>query len=267
MKKIRKFCYPFFLILACSLGRVSAQSYYLLPESFFPERGQEVKMSMFSEKGFDSRKAKGIPASQFRSAMMYAGGKPVNLLPEGAKGAGAELAIKPEDQGLCLVSARKDLLLDALDREEVIRQLSDEGFNALAEKAGDKEEMALNNILYAKALVMNSKASGKCYEENTGQDLEVLLMQNPYKLKYGEDITVQILFKGKPLTKARAEVYTRTINGSVIPSESSSDSEGKVYIKLNRAGDWMLKVTHIEPSEKDGEYTRWCSSYTFGFRQ
>lgn len=252
------------LLLTCSFNLLNAQSYYLMPGGFFPEKGQMTDVGVFYGKGFDTVKAKKLPVSQLADASLYAGGKPINLL-SANKDAESHLSVQLNNSGLCMVTAKKELSESEIDREDVIRQLSDEGFPELSGKVSDKEEMSINNIFALKTLLMAAKPSGNEYSEKTGHDLELVLLQNPYKLKYGEDLTAQILFKGKPLGKIRAEVYTKTLNGTVFPSENISDEDGKIYIKLNRSGDWMIKVINIAPAEK-ADYNRWCSTYTFGFR-
>lgn len=253
------------LLLTCSFHLLYAQSYYLMPGGFFPEKGQMADIGVFYGRGFDTVKARRLPVSQLADAFLYAGGKPVNLLPAN-KDAQTHLSVQMNNPGLCMVTAKKETSESEIDREDVIRQLSDEGFPELSEKVSDKEEMSINNVFALKTLLMTAKPSGNIYDEKTGHDLELVLLQNPYKLKYGEDLTAQILFKGKPLAKARAEVYTKTLNGTVFPGESVSDEDGKIYIKLNRSGSWMIKVISILPSEQGADYIRWCSTYTFGFR-
>ncbi|PWG81007.1 DUF4198 domain-containing protein [Pararcticibacter amylolyticus] len=252
------------------LNIVNAQSFYMIPYSFFPEKGQKIDIGVFSGKGFDTLKAKKTPLSQLSSAFLYAGGKPVSLQHDD-KGSQSSLSLQLQSTGLCMIVAKKETPGLVSDREEVIRQLTDEGFADLAEKAGDEEEMSINNIFTLRTLLMSEKPSGNCYGEKTEEDLEIVLLQNPYKMKYGEDVTAQLLFKGKPLAKVRTEIYTRTLAGTVVPAESVTDSEGKIYVKLNRSGDWMLKAVYIKPAEKtsakDADYTRWSSSFTFGFRQ
>ena len=260
-----KYLFSSFLIIY-SFSSLFAQNTYLLPRSFFPQKGEMVEIGGFYGKGFDTIKAKRVPVSQFSGATLYASGKPVDLLPAGTKNTQNYLSVQLNNPGICLVAAKKELLVPDLDREDVIRQLADEGFNSLASKAGDKEEMSVNNIFSSKTLLMVNKPSGGYYEEKTGHDLEIVLMQNPYKMKYGEDLTVQILFRGKPLAQSKAEVYTRTLNGTIFVGDNVTDADGKLYIKLNRSGDWMIKAINAEAASQGADYNHWCSTYTFGFR-
>lgn len=222
-------------------------------------------IGVFYGKGFDTLKAKRTPISQLSEARLYAEGKPVNLLPEGGSTL-TYLSVQLPGSGIGLITAKKEVKITEIEREDLIRQFSGEGFTDLSEKIADKDEFDINNIFEAKTLLMASRSGGNYYSEKAGQELELTLSQNPYKLHYGEDIAVQVLFRGKPLAKVHTEVYTKTLNGSIFVAEYLSDEEGKVYVKLNRSGEWMIRAVHILPADQGIDYNRWSSSYSFGFR-
>ncbi len=265
---IMKYIYSLLIVLL-SATTGFAQSYFLDSPTYFYEKGGAVSFRVVSGRGFDTSNVRIITPAQLNAAALYASSKPQDVL--AANKEAKAFDIKSDNSGVMLMSAGRELNIDNIEREEVMRQLSDEGFSDLASKADDKEELNLKNVFCMKSLVMVGKPGGGVYSEVVGQELELVPQQNPYKLKYGEDVTVQVLFKGKPLPKAKLEIYVRTINGSVLPSETSTDNDGKAYLKLNRAGDWMLKVVnfeHLENADNKGpDYERWLSTLTFGFKQ
>lgn len=248
---------------------LQAQSYFMLPSDFFPPKGGKISIGVFNGKGFDSVSSKPIPLAEMSDISLYAGSKPVNLK-TAFKPQDLQIAVDMQESGLSMLTASRELVIDNLDREDLMRQLSDEGFPKLVEKADEKEELGIRNKFCMKTLVMTAKPSGGLYSDKTNQELEIIPQQNPYKLKYGEDVTFLVLFKGNPLPNATAQIFTRTLNGSIIPAESTTDADGKIYLKLNRSGQWLLKVIHIQPipnaPEKGPDYDRWCSSFTFSFR-
>lgn len=256
--------------LLCGSLNLQAQSYFLVPSSFFSQKGDKIQFNVYNGKSFDTTSAKRIPVTELKEASLYTNSKPVNLLSEDKTVAKSAIDLSLQDAGICMVTASRELIIDNLDREDVMRQLADEGFQKLVDKADEKEEMGIRNLMITKSLVVASKPSGGVYGDRVNQPLELVPQQNPYKMKYGEDMTLQVLFKGKPLTDSRVQVMVRTINGSVIPSDYTTDGDGKIYLKLNRSGEWMLKVLCIEPianaPEKGPDYDRWCSVLTFGFR-
>ena len=251
------------LLTFFSVSMLSAQTYYLSPSSFFSAKGQKAEIGLFYGNGYDTTKAKKTPVSQLNGIFLYAGGKPVDLKPHDSE---LNLSVELQNAGTCMISAKKEALVSDLEKDDVARSLSDDGFNELVENMDDEEVLNVNYVFAAKTLLMADKPSGSVHEEKVNEDLEILLLQNPYKLKYGEDIMLQVLFKGKPLKKARTEVYTRTLNGGIFSEIYSTDEEGKAYVKLNRAGDWLAKVVHVLPEGKDVNYTRWCSTFSFGFK-
>lgn len=258
------------IILLFSVHLANAQSYYLMPATFFPEKGGQTQIDVYYGKGFDTTKARKTPVSQLAAAFLYNGKKPMNLLPDN-KDNKSFLPLSVNDHGLYLIAVKKTSHLLNIEREELQDEFSDEGFGELASKLEDKDEFNIDEIFTAKTLVMAEKPSGNYYSEKSADELEIVLEQNPYKMQYGEDLTAQVLLHGKPVSKVKAEVYTRGLNGTIFISEFTSDEDGKLYIKLNRTGEWMIKVVQILPSkDKDNakvpDFRRWSATYSFGFK-
>jgi uncharacterized GH25 family protein len=96
-----------------------------------------------------------------------------------------------------------------------------------------------------------------------GQELEIVPAVNPYAIKPGGALTVQVLFRGSPLVKRavtaanrhRANIRTRTVR---------TDSDGRATFTLDRSGDWMIRLVHVEESRELGvDWRSWWSSLTF----
>ncbi|HEY9197436.1 MAG TPA: DUF4198 domain-containing protein, partial [Mucilaginibacter sp.] len=97
-------------------------------------------------------------------------------------------------------------------------------------------------------------------------EYEIVIKQNPYKADYGDDVTAEVLFRGKPLKDAAVILYVKTINGNVFPQKLSSDASGLIYFKLSREGIYMLSSVHIEASkDKNADFESWGTTYTFAF--
>ncbi|WP_407426615.1 DUF4198 domain-containing protein [Arcticibacter sp.] len=245
-------------------GTVLAQEYYLRPHTFALKEKEDLNVELYRGSKFDIGEDRKVENSRLKSAKIYRGAKPENLI-DSAGAVKSSLMVPYKSSGLHLVAAELFNSVEQKSRTSLNNQFAEEGFADVADKAGMKQLFSVNNHYSLKTLVISDKASGSAYEVKTDGDFEIVLSQNPYKMKYGEDITVQVLSKGEPVKKAYVAVTTKTLNGSLFASSQVTDDEGKAYVKLNRAGEWLIKAVNILPAEKSADFDRWFSSYSFSF--
>jgi uncharacterized GH25 family protein len=96
-----------------------------------------------------------------------------------------------------------------------------------------------------------------------GQEIEIVPLANPYGLAPGQSLTVQVLFRGKPLA-GRAIVAASRRNASVATQRLRTDAQGRATFRIDRTGDWMFAVVHMEPSSEPGaDWRSFWASLTF----
>lgn len=252
-------------LLATMLSATAiAQEYYLKPHTFGLKDKEAINIEIYRGNKFDSGEDRKVENPRLKSASFFQGSKPENLI-DSAGVVMSVLKVPFKNTGLYLTSVDLFNSVEQKSRTSLNNQFSEEGFADVADKAGMKQLFSVNNHYSLKTLVMAEKPSGSAYEVKTEGEFEIVLLQNPYKMKYGEDITVQVLSKGEPVKKAFVSVTTRTLNGSLFASSQVTDDEGKAYVKLNRAGEWLIKAVNILPAEKSADFDRWFSSYSFSF--
>lgn len=245
-------------------GTTLAQEYYLRPHTFALKGKEDLRVELYRGNKFDSGEDRKVENSRLKGASVYQGSKPESLI-DSAGSVKSVLMVPYKGSGLNLVSVELFNSIEQKSRTSLNNQFAEEGFADVADKAGMKQLFSVNNHYSLKTLVVSDKPSGSAYGVKTDGDFEIVLSQNPYKMKYGEDITVQVLSKGDPVKKAYVAVTTRTLNGSLFASSQVTDDDGKAYVKLNRAGEWLIKAINILPAEKSADFDRWFSSYSFSF--
>lgn len=254
----------FLIILFARTG--SAQEYYLKPQSFITKAEKEVLIDLYRGNKFDTNEDRKIENVKIRNASYFQSSKPISLIDSaGTLKSSFQLPLK--DKGLYVTSVELFGSVEQKSKTSLNNQFTEEGFAELAEKIAMKQLFSVNNHYSVKTLIMAEKSSGDAYKISSESDFEIVLMQNPYKMKYGEDVTVQILSKGKAIPKVHVSIVTKTLSGSLFSSEQITDDDGKVYVKLNRAGIWLIKAINILPAEKDADFDRWFSSYSFSFNK
>lgn len=95
---------------------------------------------------------------------------------------------------------------------------------------------------FSKTLV-NMQAVGETWKQVLGDRLEVVPMVNPATVKPGQDLKVQILFDGKPLSTrvyATYDGFTDTPNSYAYFTETAEDGTAK--IRITQPGLWMVRV-------------------------
>ncbi len=248
-----------------------SQQYLLLPDEFYPAKGQSVGTKLLTGREFSEMVNMKYQSSNTAAFWLYEGSKKTDLKAVTTDSLSPVNTRKFESAGLAMLSMERRTLGAEMNKSEFITYLQEESLAELTDKVENTGQSYFKEkqTFYLKTLLAVDKASGNIYSQKLGHDLEILLLQNPCKMMYGDDLTAQLLFKGKPLNNALVAVYTKGPSGKTFTTTYSSDLEGKIYFKLNRSGTWMINTVHMEPAEdkKIADYDSWRANYTFGFKE
>ena len=105
---------------------------------------------------------------------------------------------------------------------------------------------------------------------NLDYPIEIILSQNPYTLKKGDELGFQVLRNGKPVINqlvyaSYAGFHEHADEGSHVETatmRTNSKGFGKVAISEN--GEWYLRVIHMVKSDKEGiDYESNWATFTF----
>ncbi|MDN3551326.1 DUF4198 domain-containing protein [Mucilaginibacter aquaedulcis] len=246
----------------------SSQDYFLLPENFYMKKGEKLNLHLLSGNEFQKEAEYKSQNAKISKFTLYEGSKKTDLnnLPKDTSANILNYTL--ENSGLALIEVVKTESIES-ERNKFLKNLGNEGLDKIAEDAKNSNQQYFveKSNRYVKTLIAIDKANGKDFDKPLGEDYEIVIQQNPYKASYGDDVTAQILFKGKPLKDAVVIVYTRTISGNVFPQKLSSDGQGQVYFKLSREGIYMISSVHIEAStDKNADFESWGATFTFAFK-
>lgn len=100
-----------------------------------------------------------------------------------------------------------------------------------------------------------------------GQDLEILPLAHPYSLKPSSQLAVRILFRGKPLP-GRAVTFANRFRSNVATRIVRSDEKGEAAVPLERTGEWLIALVHMESSaDPDADWRSYWSSLSFALSE
>lgn len=93
----------------------------------------------------------------------------------------------------------------------------------------------------------------KGWDTKTGDTLEIMPLTNPLTLKRGDNLEVQVLYKGQPVS---VETITATYDGFTDNANSYAYStepygEGKAKVKISESGLWMVRVQYVAEEKGD----------------
>ncbi|MCP4813466.1 MAG: DUF4198 domain-containing protein [Planctomycetaceae bacterium] len=96
-----------------------------------------------------------------------------------------------------------------------------------------------------------------------GLPLEIVPLTDPFTLKVGNTLPIQVLFKGKPLNNAHL--------GWAYPNEGNeprgtirTDTKGNALIPLAQSGLITIRLTHMtRPKKEDHEWESFWTTLTF----
>jgi uncharacterized GH25 family protein len=241
---------------------------FLLPESFYLHKGDKLNVHLLTGDNLMQEGEERFNAKKTSKFNIYEGSKLTDLLKVAKDSAAPVLSYPINNAGLVMVELNtKDDIIE-LPHEDFVAYLTKQGYDNQADKI--KDDTRLNLVekyrYYLKTLVSVDGGGGNAYSKVLGNDLEIVLKQNPYKKSYGDDITAVVYFMGKPLKNSNVLLYIKTASGNVHPQLLASDANGQVFFSPSRDGIYMLRCVHIEPSKNnDADFETWFATYSFAF--
>lgn len=106
-------------------------------------------------------------------------------------------------------------------------------------------------------------ADGAALTRPVDQTLEIVPLSDPFALRKGTALQVQVLFRGAPLAGARVG-WDLPGNGDLLAGETWTGADGKCWVPVSQSGLMMLRLVHMtRPSTADYEWESFWSSLTF----
>ena len=170
-----------------------------------------------------------------------------------------------------------------LSTETRIIELSAEDFNGYLKhdgildvlearkKSGETNQPARE--LYSKHVKTVIQAGSKrteSFNTNLGYPIEIILSQNPYKLKKGDELGFQVLRDSKPVANqlvyaSYSGFHEHADEGTHVETVTMrTNSKGFGKLKLIENGEWYLRLIQMVKSDKEGiDYESNWATFTF----
>jgi uncharacterized GH25 family protein len=257
------------LILAAVIGlAATTHDFFLLPELFFMHKGDKLNLHLLSGDTFTKDAEISYQPAKTTRFMLYNGSKKIDLTKAAKDSAVPVLNYEMLNSGQSLIEMTRGYEFSFTSRDSYAEFLNNQGLDKMAEKvkSGNQFRVKEKYTRYLKTLVSVDNTDGDAYKKELNEDFEVILKQNPYKKRYGDDMVAVLKFKGKPVAAAAMALYIKTITGNVYTQNLTTSNDGEVTFNLSREGVYLLRSVKIEPTkDKDADYESWWTSFTFPF--
>ncbi len=159
----------------------------------------------------------------------------------------------------------------AMERDKFNQYLAEEGQEAviaLRARLGQSDQGGKEVYSrYLKALIQDRDVAGSIpstlYKRRVGQRLEILLENDPGRMKPDKPLTVKVLFEGKPLAGAKVFACRREAGElGVVSLSATTSAQGLAEFKLDQSGVWLVRLIHFRmPTDRKPESTTPWESY------
>lgn len=293
----RNLCYAWLGAWALLVGggvlpAARAHDLWLQPSTYFAPRGQEVGVSLVLGEHGQVGETKPLRRADIPRFGRFGARRPTqDLLGDPALKEGATTTttvnFRAEGGSTLLAMERAPKRLDQ-GPEEFTRYLTEEGqTEALARRAqtGQNGQPGRERYRrYLKTLVQDtepSSGSAVLYRRRVGQRLEILLENNPGRLRPDQPVRVRVRFEDRALPGVRVTALHRPRPDA--PADrtltATTDPEGRAsFPPFDAAGPWLVRLVYVRPAAPaapppnppaTGDDVAWESfwaAYSFGVR-
>jgi uncharacterized GH25 family protein len=267
-KQMKRLPLVLLLLAVAAIGYAATHDYFLMPETFFLHKGDKLTLHLVEGDQFVKQNEVGAHAAKITSFMLYSGKKKVDLTSLAKDSAAILINYPMENAGQSLIAVTTAVEHSNSSRDAYADFLTTLGYNNLADKVKSSNQFRVKEkyARYMKTLLSVDNHDGREYDKVLGEQSEIVLKDNPYDKRYGEDFVAQLLFMGKPAKGETVSVYIKSLGGNVYVQNYTTDNKGEITITMSREGIYMLRNVHVEPTtDKDADYVSWWTSYTFPF--
>lgn len=262
-----------FALLIMVAAPVFAHDYWFNPTSYFAPVGGSIEVRLYVGDEYKIEEERPLQKERTAGFQMFSAGQgPVNLTARGQDNQSPVASLSFKSAGNYLIAMERKAATIKLDARKFTDYLAEEGLDsiiALREQAGEGGKEGRERYRrYLKALFQVGDQSDDIYNRVLGQRLEIIPQSNPYGMKPGDTLRVRIIFEGKPLAGAKVFAYNRS-GDEVHEQAQRTTSDGMVAFKLDRPGEWLVRLVHMRRCVRDCAEIDWESfwgAYSFGMK-
>lgn len=243
-------------VLAWLLGAGSllAHEFWFEPTSHFVEMGGTMRVALRCGMNF-AGDPRPLDATLVSAVRRYDARGVTDLMSRlGAPPTPDALALEATTSGtvvLALDTFAKSLTLPGDRFTPYLQEEGLDGVIAARRAAGKTDEPGRERYRRCiKTLIQVGDVMDRTFSVRTGQRLEIVPLANPFAVKAGETLMIEVTFDGRPLPGALVRAWHRG-PAAVTRGEARTDAAGRAEVRLGKTGEWMLSLVHMVPVTDD----------------
>ncbi|MCZ6691534.1 MAG: DUF4198 domain-containing protein [Planctomycetota bacterium] len=252
-----------------------AHDYWLAPEKFSVKKGESLVVRLHVGMALEPETERELQKDRTERFALVTSERAIDLLEGAEDGTTPVLRRKMEDEGAVLLVMDRAFAFIELEDEKFSEYLEHEGLGEiekLREKIGHrkKERERYKRCLKSLVRVVEEKGArptgaGRLAGKVVGQDIEIVLLDDPFAAKPGTSIRAKVLFEGKPLAGKDVMAHHRGEETGFTRLEARTDANGVVAFRLEEAGLWVMRLVHmrISSDKKAADWESFWAVYTF----
>ncbi|MEP6901021.1 MAG: DUF4198 domain-containing protein [Actinomycetota bacterium] len=247
-----------------------AHEYWFEPDKFFLAQGEKTAVHLYVGDGLvKDREEREFQLEKTTLFQLFSAEKSVELKTSIAEKTMPIYSFSADKSGNYLLAMERNwsyLKLAADKFEDYLREDGMEYIIAEREKLGEsKKEGRERYSRFLKSLLQVGDKKDATYKKQVGLKLEITPLENPYSKKAGDKLQFQVMFDGKPLTGRTVFADNRAAETQKI----ITDKNGKLTIKLEKNGLWLVRLVVMQRCKTDCAEADWESfwgAFSFGIK-
>lgn len=267
MRKI----YTFLLIFAFSVSAF-AHEYWFEADKFFLTPQEKTAVHLYVGEALKHDEERIYQKSKTEIFRLFSAGNNLDLKNSVADEALPIYNFSAEKAGNYLFALERNwsyIKLSPKDFEDYLREDGMDYIIGERTKLGENQKEGRERYSrFLKTLLQVGDTRDAVFKKNAGLKLEIVPLENPYAKKVGDNLKFQVLFDGKPLSDKT--IFADSKDGAeVISQKLKTDKNGKVSVKLDRKGVWLVRLVFMQRCKTDCAEADWESfwgAFSFGMR-
>ena len=264
--KRQAMCILAILLLAVA-GPLSAHDLYLMPEKFVTQAGTRLRVVFQNGDEFPEASSP-VKPERLRNTRLIAKAGTAEFETITAEATRTTAVVRVRGEGSAILTANtipSFIELDAakfrsyLEHENLTETIKWRETHGEAGKPGRERYSK-----YVKSIVLAGKGD-EYYRERTGLLIEIIPEVDPYSVRPGQSLPVQVLFRGKPAVDVAVESAWLEQRKAKTKVVGRTDSNGWITVPLEAIGPHRLHAIMMERSAnlKAADWESFWASLTF----
>jgi uncharacterized GH25 family protein len=247
---------------------VLAHDMWLIPDQFILREGRAISVRVATGDLFPASDSAVAPERVVSFKLVSASGE-ANASPVRTNEKFLIADVAPDQPGNYLVALALKPRFIKLAAKDFREYLEHEGLTQIIttrRRQGRSESEAREFYTkFAKALLQVGGRNDNTYARVVGHRIEIVPQVNPYELKVGDTLPVNVLFEGKPLADVQVGAGYDRFGKQGFSFTTRTDNNGLAKIPLANAGRWFVHVLHMQPAAdpKEAEWESFWATLTF----